>query len=102
MHYLNHKGLIVFGIVFFLVTALASPALAHYSRSEVSGAGMVADLLVLRPLGIAATAVGCVLFVASLPFTIWSGEGLEKAGTYLVAEPAAYTFVRPLGEWDVP
>jgi hypothetical protein len=101
MHYLNHKKLIVLITVFFLITVLAYPAQAQYCRSEVSGAGMVADLVVLRPLGLAATAIGSVFFVASLPFTIWSGKGLKRAGTYLVVEPAAYTFVRPLGEWDV-
>lgn len=99
MQTLKNKGLIVFGIIFFLVTALSVPAPAQQGpASEVSGEGMAVDLVLLRPLGIAATAIGCVFFVASLPFTIWSGERLKQAGTHLVVEPATYSFVRPLGE----
>lgn len=118
----KYKRSIVLGIAFFLITALGPPARAghsisevsgtgtallppaqaEHSRSEVSGIGIIADLVILRPLGMAATAVGSAFFIASLPLTIWSRESLKRAGTYLVAEPAAYTFTRPLGAWDAP
>jgi hypothetical protein len=98
MHCLNHKG-IVFGILFFLVTALAAPASAGDSASDVSGAGMAADLLFVRPLAIATTAIGCVFFVASLPFTVWSGERIKQAGSNFVAKPGHYAFVRRLGDF---
>ncbi len=71
MHNSNHRRVVAFGIVFFLFFAFAAPASAQ------DGASMVADLIVVRPLSLAATAVGCVFFVMSLPFTIWSGDRLN-------------------------
>jgi hypothetical protein len=57
---------------------------------------MTADLLLVRPVGIVATAVGSVIFVVALPFTLISGDtqhSLDK----LIKEPGRYTFNRPLG-----
>jgi hypothetical protein len=99
---LHRKVLIVTVAVCFLATASAFPAPAPFPRQQVTGIGMIADLVILRPLGLAMTAVGSAFFVASLPLTMWSAKGFKKAGTYLVVEPAAYTFSRPLGQWDVP
>ena len=62
-----------------------------------SAAAMAVDLLVARPLGLAATVVGSVVFVASLPFTALAGNVGDPADK-LVVEPAKFTFVRPLGE----
>lgn len=64
---------------------------------EPSGEGMVVDLLVLRPFGIVATALGTAVFIASLPFTLPTGS-VKQAAKKLVAEPAKYTFARPLGQ----
>ncbi|MCP4115229.1 MAG: multidrug transporter [Desulfobacteraceae bacterium] len=58
---------------------------------------MTADLLMLKPLGFVATAVGCVLFTAALPFTVWSEKRINEAKKRFVVDPGAYTFVRPLG-----
>ncbi len=90
----------VSGILFFLLTAVTAPVQAQEPLSKVTGEGMAVDLVLLRPLGIAATAIGCAFFVAGLPFTIWSSRRLKQAGTHLVLEPATYTFVRPLGELE--
>lgn len=62
-----------------------------------SAAAMTVDLLVARPLGLAATVIGTVVFVASLPFQALAGNVADPA-KQLVAEPARFTFVRPLGE----
>ena len=68
------------------------------SRDEVepNGAEMTADLLVARPIGLAATAVGTAVFLVSLPFTMLGGN-VAEAGDALVAGPARTTFVRCLG-----
>ena len=92
------KRLVVLGILFFFMITFACPSMAQDPQSEVTGEGMVVDLVVLRPLGIAATVIGSAFFVLSLPFTIWSGERLKQAGTHLVVEPGAYSFTRPLGQ----
>ena len=56
-----------------------------------------ADLLVARPLGLAATAVGTGIFIGTLPFTYVAGQH-EEAATTLIEAPVRYTFERPLGE----
>lgn len=61
-------------------------------------AHMMGDLAVMRPLGIAATAVGAVFYVLSLPFSLAGGNEPE-ARQKLMADPAGYTFSRPLGEF---
>lgn len=78
----------------FSTTAMA----ANNYPSDTSAGTTIVDLTVARPAGIIATGVGCVVFVAALPFTVWSKERLSKAGKALVVKPAHFAFVRPLGE----
>lgn len=60
---------------------------------------MVVDAVVMRPLGLAATVVGTVLTVVTLPFTIPSGS-VESSARELILRPAEYTFKRPLGDFS--
>ena len=57
---------------------------------------MTGDAVVARPFGVAMTAVGAAVFVASLPFTALGGNVGGAADT-LVVKPAAETFARCLG-----
>ena len=57
---------------------------------------MMADAFLMRPFMLVSTAVTTVTFVIMLPFSALGGNVGESATT-LVAEPAAYTFTRPLG-----
>ncbi|KUM39837.1 hypothetical protein [Pseudomonas sp. EpS/L25] len=57
---------------------------------------MIGDLLIARPLLIAATVIGAGAFVISLPFTA-AGGNVGKAGKALVVEPGKAAFVRCLG-----
>ncbi|MGH8671180.1 MAG: hypothetical protein ACREUA_03955 [Burkholderiales bacterium] len=68
---------------------------------QPSGEAMVLDLVLLRPLGIIATAVGSAVFVVSLPFSLPSGSA-DAAARELIGVPAKYTFFRPLGQIDGP
>lgn len=89
-----------------LAASLLLPSLNAFSASTVaadpftddrpSALAMVTDLVILRPLGTAATAVGGVAWLLSLPFTLPVG-GADEAGHVLVGEPAVYTFYRCLG-----
>jgi len=65
--------------------------------SEPTAPGMIADLVLLRPLGIVATAAGTVFFVVSLPFSELGGNS-KAAYQKLVVDPARFTFGRPLGK----
>jgi hypothetical protein len=67
-----------------------------YTKDRDPGA-MTADLLLSRPVGLCAIVAGAAVFVVSLPFSVLggnSGQAYEK----LVADPVAYTFIRPLGD----
>ncbi len=57
---------------------------------------MVGDLVIARPLLIAATIIGAGVFVISLPFTALGGN-VGEAGKALVVDPGKEAFVRCLG-----
>ena len=87
----------------FIALALAVASLAATAENGDTVTGdkatdMVVDLVVVRPLGVAATVIGTVLTVVALPFTIPSGS-VESSARELIVKPAEYTFNRPLGEF---
>ena len=67
-----------------------------YSVEAHKAYSMVGDLIIARPLLIAATAIGAGVFVVSLPFTALGGN-VGEAGKALVVEPGKAAFVRCLG-----
>lgn len=78
-----------------LAWAVSVPAFAG-PEEDRSALAMAGDAVVARPLGVAITAVGAAVFVASLPFTALGG-GVDGAADALVVKPAAETFARCLG-----
>jgi len=88
---------LVVGFSLCVPVAMARDTTDDYGLT--SSDAMVIDALIIRPVMVVVTAVGVVAFVASLPFTVLSGS-VGKAGNAMVVEPAAYTFTRPLGEFD--
>jgi len=86
-------------VLFLCATSLVHAAEDSYmARTEdVSAEAMIADGLLLRPAGIAATVLGTVVFVVTLPFSIPT-RSVGKAAQKLIVDPARYTFVRPLGQ----
>jgi hypothetical protein len=56
------------------------------------------DVLVLRPLGAAATVGGFAFFLASVPLVAAARE-IGTSWDILVLAPADYTFERPLGDF---
>lgn len=75
------------------------PALADDTVSGDKGTDMLMDAVVMRPLGLAATVLGAVITVVTLPFTLPTGSA-DDAAHYMIVEPAEYTFNRPLGDFD--
>ncbi|WP_339523495.1 multidrug transporter [Pseudomonas sp. EA_35y_Pfl2_R111] len=86
---------------------LALPAYADVAQQNTSGDtlytveapkafSMVADLVIARPLLIAATVIGAGAFVVTLPFSA-AGGNIGEAGKSLVVEPGMAAFVRCLG-----
>ena len=62
-------------------------------------ATMAVDLVVARPAGAVATVAGAAIFLVSWPFAALGGN-TEETWDSLVADPAAYTVKRPLGDFD--
>ena len=100
---LKKKSLVFLVAAALLFTWAASPALAkekqYVTGEDRNAVSMMFDLVLLRPLGLAATVVGTAFFVVSLPFSILGGNTGEAAKKLMV-EPAKYTFTRPLGAED--
>jgi len=86
-------------VLFLCATSLVHAAEDSYmARTEdVSAEAMIADGLLLRPAGIAATVLGTAVFVVTLPFSIPT-RSVGQAAQKLIVDPARYTFVRPLGQ----
>jgi hypothetical protein len=59
---------------------------------------VAADALVVRPVGLAATAIGAAIFVVALPFAAITGD-IDGTARALVDTPARYTFKRKLGDF---
>ena len=97
------KSLVFLIAAVLLFTWAASPVLAKEKQSitgeDRNAVSMMFDLVLLRPLGLAATVIGTAFFVVSLPFSALGGNTGEAANKLVVA-PAKYTFSRPLGAED--
>jgi len=94
------KSLFIAMIAAMIIMPLATSALAveYWDAEDPSGGEMVFDFIVLRPVGLVATAVGSVFFVISSPFSALGGN-IGDAGEMLVKDPVAFTFKRPLGQF---
>lgn len=88
-------------VLLALTLCAASPARAHQGEPVTGdrGTDMAVDLVLVRPLGIAASVIGAAGFVIALPFTLASGSTGETACEWIGA-PLDYTFRRPLGDFD--
>ena len=69
------------------------------ASDHTGGFPVLADILVVRPLGVAATLIGGVVFVVSLPFSAPAGS-IGSVAEDLVVRPAWFTFKRPIGEFN--
>jgi Zn-dependent protease with chaperone function len=100
MHKIRKQSMVLLLIITLVFVPFGTSAFAAGTtvEEENSGALMAADFVFARPLGIVATVFGCAVFVVSLPFSLLGGN-IKQAGQKLVKEPAAFTFVRPLGEF---
>lgn len=79
-----------------MTSAAYSESGAIYDRG-LKAEKMVADALLVRPLGIVGTIFGSAIFLISLPFSALGGN-VEEAYQKMVVDPAQYTFGRPLGD----
>ncbi|MAA71569.1 MAG: hypothetical protein CL679_07565 [Bermanella sp.] len=90
---LQHGIMIIAAMLMF---TLPMHAQAQEIDETPSAAAMAFDGLIVRPLTLAATAIGTVIWVATLPFSLLGGNAGDAAEV-LVLTPARATFVRCLG-----
>lgn len=78
--------------------SIAAEALEYgpTASDPATGATMVADALVARPLYLAATAIGAAVFLVTLPFSAL-GDNVDQAANTLIAGPAHGLLTRCLG-----
>ncbi len=86
------KALIIIATVLLVFTATLS-----FAATDNNDAAMIGDILILRPVGLLATAVGAIVQGIGLPVSLLGGNAKE-AGDALVVAPAKFTFVRPVGD----
>ena len=94
------KTFVMLLVVVFVTSVFASSSFAQavMQEEEISTENMVADAVLVRPLGLCAVVLGVGLFIISLPFSAL-GKNVKEAGQKLVVAPVRYTFARPLGEF---
>lgn len=99
----NKQALSALVLVLNLLSGFSQGAMAagmyEEKYNERSAGAMAVDALAVRPLGFVATVLGTGLFVVSLPFSALGGN-VDEAAQNLVVNPARFTFVRPLGEYE--
>lgn len=94
----NHMTVAII-VVSLLIAPVGVVAEESYDETaSVSDAAMAADAILVRPMGIVSMVAGFGLFIVSSPFSALGGNIGEAWGT-LVAAPAKFTFVRPLGDF---
>lgn len=107
MHNTLRKSTVYFLIVAVLMVPMAGRVMAeenYYEKTPISGEAMVADLALVRPVGLLSMITGTVLFVFSLPFSFSEGsmeenrQEMTKNLDKLIVEPSKHTFHRRLGD----
>ena len=100
MKKIANQSISIVMIMMLLFIPFGSVALAeeYFESEEPEGGEMIYDAIIVRPIGLIATAVGSVFFVLSLPFSA-AGGNVDTASEELVKKPARFTFKRPLGEF---
>ena len=96
--YMGNKIKIYLIVMIFAMMPVAAFADDTDTVSGDKATDMVVDLVLVRPMGLAATVLGAVLTVVGLPFTIPSGSVGSSVQEWIV-KPAEYTFNRPLGDF---
>ena len=108
----RNYGLMLAVMAAVLIGAFGPPAFAYRTATSVcmdrnyysgcepepTGGMMMWDAVVMRPIGMAGTVLGSVVWLVSYPFAYWGGN-TDASTEALVQHPFEWTFQRPLGEF---
>lgn len=89
----------LFTTVLCVLALLLSTVTPGYASEDTGATSVAVDVVVARPVSLALTIVGSVLFVVSLPVAAAS-HTIDKTAHTLVVAPAKDTFTRPLGDLE--
>ena len=86
-------------VIALTVVAQAAPASTVARDEERGEVNILFDIMVLRPFGLAATAIGGALFAVPVApiMAITRPHEMRKPLEFLVLRPARYTFSDPIG-----
>ncbi len=93
---------------FVLLSVMCCSTVAHSQNVEEIDPGFVIlDVLFYRPVGLVVTVIGTGVFIGLSPLTALASipephDAFNKTSKILILAPAAYTFIRPLGDRDFP
>lgn len=101
---MNRKALALNLLCGTLMVSTGASADFRDQRS-VSAPVIAADTLLLRPFGLVLTVAGTAFFVAISPLTLVANiapphDAFYRTSNSFIMGPAAFTFVRPLGEFS--
>ena len=90
--------LIAVGLLLIQVGSAAADTTAQDFENR-GKTNLVADALILRPLGLVATAVGAAVWAVGVApvVAITRPTDLDDSMSYLIKRPVKYTFADPLG-----
>jgi hypothetical protein len=83
----------------FIVVILISSSVPALAENFERAIFMVADVVVMRPVGLACIVVGTAAYVVTLPVALSSGS-VKPVTRTLVTSPFEFTFKRPVGDFS--
>lgn len=99
-HNMNKLITLVSALMLSTLVSFADTATTDSDEVTAEGAFLAtADLLVVRPLGVAATIGGFGIFAVASPFAAMA-DAVDPVYDTLVAKPGEYTFHRDLGDFN--
>ncbi|MGD2270285.1 MAG: hypothetical protein PVI06_07800 [Desulfobacterales bacterium] len=98
MHKTLKQSMVLFLAATLIMTPFGSAALAQveFERKEPSAGAMFADIVLVRPVGVASIAACTVLYAVVFPLALIGGN-TKQAAKKLIGDPWKYTIRRPVG-----
>ncbi len=93
MHLMKMKTALLVATIFATMNFSSAFAGEDVETQEMRHTYKVFDILVVRPVGLIMTVAGSVLYVATIPVTVLSGDS-EESAEILVKTPARVAFSR--------
>ncbi len=90
------RHMILATLILVILTSTSIPALAGDFERAVN---IVADVVVVRPVGFACIVAGAAAYVVSLPVAVTSGS-VKPVTRTLVTSPFEFTVKRPVGDFS--